>query len=899
MPQNMDNNTITDYKKKIKLLTILLVSSLLAILILIGLFAYQSKFSKPAESFEITNVNKEVLKELENSIVFAGAEKKEQQLFYSPTLQIKFNYDSNIFDIYDLSPEKSLSISPKNLQSNGYLRILDKGDVKDYYLKEYSNVDGYEGFTLEEEKEESGIKYLLFKYQKSSQLDKTKKKDVYMSVLARVLDNSTIAHLEIREFDYRKSNLTPSYLNVLTTISTDTSSINKEGKSIIGSGLVTVSYDLNIWQPGFQGDNLTSISLIDGNAELRASIESVYVPKYTGDISSAILKERLGWKDASTTYKDVKILYENKDRKIGGMTFKEASYETTYSLQDSPHISFIAVIFLPNTEEAVIIETEYDSDKPKALEEIIKVYDNIVIQDKEIFSSLQPSTNDNVLGSNSVVLNSATILAQASTVRLFVEDCIKATFAEALRPEDKLPLTGKTYDICSASAGTGFAVDSNGHFVTNAHVVNEHMTDTFILSAFFNESYLRDFLATVKILIPDAMSYVKSEDDLIKRMVSVNMYFKEEDFVRLSKGKTTIYIQGSEPFEIDENTGKLLNSDKHIEAQIVEAYEMDSEAEAVYNDKDYIVTKPDLALIRISENYHYPNLVATSVDSIPGEGVFVIGYPGISDNKHIFGSSSKVNSTVTGGVISALRDSSMNNYKLLQIDASVDHGNSGGPIINSAGDFIGVATYGLGAADGGNYNAGVYYSSVLELLSKNGVINSTNLERATLASALKHIENSYYQLALKDLNEVKSVNANIPNVIDPLIALSESKIAEGQDQTPWIVTDFLILPNWALLLIIGLFLVLVVTIILIVMFAKKRKTEQVQQPTTPQTINVPLETVQPQANTGQIQQPTVQQPTNAPTNIEQQQAIPQPQVTEQIQQPTTPQPTDTTPPQTI
>ncbi len=900
MPQNMDNNTITDYRKRIKLLTILLVSSMLAIIALIGLFAYQSKFSKPAESFEITNVNNEVLRELENNIVFTGADRTPKQLFYSPSLQLKLYYDSNIFNVYDYST--SVSISPINMQRAGFLRILETSDVRDHYLDEYSYVDG---FALEEEKEENGIKYLLFKYEEPSQLDETKKRIVYMTVFSKVLENSKTAHIEIREFDYRKNNLTPDFVKVLTSVSTDISDVNKDAKSVIGDGLVTVSYDLDSWGSVYQGDNSMTIELIDhkkfGITKFNVSITKPYLPEYEGkDVAETMLSEELDFqKEYNAEYNyELTVLYENQEKEIGGITFKELSYEKKHkTYEDYPTIYSYAVAFLPNSEQAITIETYYDSQKPEALDEFKKIYENIIIIDKQLFSGLQSTPNSNVLGTNSVVLNSATILAQASTVRLLVEDCIKATFAGNQNPDSKLAMIGKTYNICVMSFGTGFAIDNNGHFVTNAHVANSNMTDTFVFDSISNESYLKDFLATMETLKPGSTTNIKNKEDFLGSLYWSNAYFKETGLVTLTKDKTTIYIQGNEPFEFDQETYALVNKEKHIEAQVVDAYEMDSVAEALYNDKDYVVTKPDLALIKIPDSYRYPNLVATSVDSIPGEGVFVIGYPGISDNKYIFGSSSKVNSTVTGGVISALRDSSMNNYKLLQIDASVDHGNSGGPIINSAGNFIGVATYGLGASDSGNYNAGVYYSSVLELLSKNGVINSENNEREILASALTHIENSYYKLALTDLNKIKSVNANIPNVIDPLITLSESKIAEGQDQTPWIVTDFLILPNWALLLIIGLLLILFVAVALIVMFLKKRKTEQAQQQTTtsPQSTSTPTETVQqpvttqPQTSTEQIQQSaTPPQPTNTPIEIAQPQTNTQP-----IQQPTTPpQPTN-------
>ena len=46
---------------------------------------------------------------------------------------------------------------------------------------------------------------------------------------------------------------------------------------------------------------------------------------------------------------------------------------------------------------------------------------------------------------------------------------------------------------------------------------------------------------------------------------------------------------------------------------------------------------------------------------------------------------------ITRGIVSSLSGLN-NNYSMLQIDAPIQQGNSGGPIINSYGEVIGVAT---------------------------------------------------------------------------------------------------------------------------------------------------------------------------------------------------------------
>jgi S1-C subfamily serine protease len=60
-----------------------------------------------------------------------------------------------------------------------------------------------------------------------------------------------------------------------------------------------------------------------------------------------------------------------------------------------------------------------------------------------------------------------------------------------------------------------------------------------------------------------------------------------------------------------------------------------------------------------------------------GEPIVVAGYP------------SEVGFTVTQGVFSGLKTSGGTEY--VQTDAAINHGNSGGPLVNSAGELVRIA----------------------------------------------------------------------------------------------------------------------------------------------------------------------------------------------------------------
>ncbi len=100
----------------------------------------------------------------------------------------------------------------------------------------------------------------------------------------------------------------------------------------------------------------------------------------------------------------------------------------------------------------------------------------------------------------------------------------------------------------------------------------------------------------------------------------------------------------------------------------------------------------DLAVLRLQTDEKPPwTPLGSSEDLMVGEPVIAIGNP--------FG----LSNTVTTGVISALDRSIRSQdrvfYGFLQTDASINPGNSGGPLLNAAGELVGINTaiYGGGA----------------------------------------------------------------------------------------------------------------------------------------------------------------------------------------------------------
>jgi S1-C subfamily serine protease len=114
----------------------------------------------------------------------------------------------------------------------------------------------------------------------------------------------------------------------------------------------------------------------------------------------------------------------------------------------------------------------------------------------------------------------------------------------------------------------------------------------------------------------------------------------------------------------------------------------------------------DLVLLGIAEakKAGIPSLTLNSHGTIKvGETVYALGNP------------EGLTGTMSHGIISAgLR--TFKSYALLQITAPVSHGSSGGPVVNSRGEVIGVVTTSL--SEGQNLNFAVPASLVERLLNK-------------------------------------------------------------------------------------------------------------------------------------------------------------------------------------
>ena len=148
---------------------------------------------------------------------------------------------------------------------------------------------------------------------------------------------------------------------------------------------------------------------------------------------------------------------------------------------------------------------------------------------------------------------------------------------------------------------------------------------------------------------------------------------------------------GQSQVESGAGSGVIISSDGYILtcAHVVDGA---SSITVTIDDKDYTATlvgedtTSDVAVIKIDATGLTPATVGDSDSLKVGQSVMAVGNP-----------LGELGGTVTGGMISALNrsvtiqgSSSVNTMSLIQMDASVSPGNSGGGLFNMNGELIGI-----------------------------------------------------------------------------------------------------------------------------------------------------------------------------------------------------------------
>lgn len=237
--------------------------------------------------------------------------------------------------------------------------------------------------------------------------------------------------------------------------------------------------------------------------------------------------------------------------------------------------------------------------------------------------------------------------------------------------------------------GSGFVVAEDGYIATNAHVVSleavkrELASENALSALFQNALYLSD---------AEMEKFLGNGDNPFAKTVL--------DFV----------IANSR-FEL-ETDGRVIRPGEPA-TEFGQAFESAIPYEVVLAREGFLDNESDVALIRIDRRPLPALRLGTSDGVSGGERVFIAGFPVTAEA----GTAPHGAPTFTGGLVSALRDNPEDGSRLIQTDAKISRGSSGGPLVNERGEVIGLITFQTNPLDRENGDNFAFATSVEALLS--------------------------------------------------------------------------------------------------------------------------------------------------------------------------------------
>ena len=304
---------------------------------------------------------------------------------------------------------------------------------------------------------------------------------------------------------------------------------------------------------------------------------------------------------------------------------------------------------------------------------------------------------------------------------------------------DGLPYT---VPLVYKETGSGFIYRPDGYIVTNEHVVEHANTKNPDAMNDLYETILRDIPGAVLGKIPEITGHAAVAADL-KRINSI------------TKEVNNLELRVTLP------NGQILNGE-------IKIY---SDPMGVYGKRG-----KDVAIVKID---------ATNLPTVPfgdsaaahiQEPITVIGYPAAASQLGLVSPESSLIPTVTNGHISAIKVDSVGT-PVIQSDAVVNRGNSGGPAFNDCGrsDWH---RYLPGARLAG-LNFFVPINTAMEFVNQVGVKPESSLFNKLWAAALDTYDTGNCQAAKVKLQSVLNILPNLPDALSLMQASEKCATEEG------------------------------------------------------------------------------------------------------------------------
>ncbi|MFX3622747.1 MAG: S1C family serine protease [Ectobacillus sp.] len=346
-----------------------------------------------------------------------------------------------------------------------------------------------------------------------------------------------------------------------------------------------------------------------------------------------------------------------------------------------------------------------------------------------------------------------------SVVRILDEAIVQWDYSNISNPQVYQYIAANKGQTIIGGSGSGAIVSSDGHIITNAHVIDlSRKTDQELA----NEA--------LEYLAYDVASYFNVSPETAYDYLLSAVTWKA--VTRIQK----VYLPNGEAYN---------STVKAFGAPVGEG--------------------EDVAVLKISAT-NLPILTLGNSNMIQlQDNIWVIGFPAAADSD-LLSQESQLVSSITSGQVSAIDKKAAEGTPVIQIDAAVTHGNSGGPVVNEQGEIIGLLTF-RGDTVYGNEIQGFSFAipstTVQKFMQQAGVNNTLGPVDISYREGLQFFWSGYYKEALKKFEEAAALYGKHPE-IQRLIQTCQYNLENSKTYWPRYSLFFYIFDGIAVLLIVFL-----------------------------------------------------------------------------------------------
>lgn len=360
--------------------------------------------------------------------------------------------------------------------------------------------------------------------------------------------------------------------------------------------------------------------------------------------------------------------------------------------------------------------------------------------------------------------------------------------------------------------GSGFVVSPDGYILTNAHTVSDMAVKMQIVQPM------------IKLMLTSELSSLNPNE--IKKMDSVRT---KEDGIAFGR-EILDYVISKSTFNLVTKTVILnpTSSEETLDKRIEHGFS----AVVVHANERWLEDDKDVAILKIEEK-NLPSLrLGTGEKLTVGTSAYVFNIPTNPESN----GDTLLESRFVKGIITAFKNSQYIDFNIIETDAKVSQSSSGGPLFDSDGQVVGVATVEPGSDDQSKddgLTAAVPSEVAKMILSQNLIINDEGAYTPHLKKGLLLAHNSHCKSALEEFMLAKGINQkfDVAKYVNPFIEKCNALISSGRSiDSKWseftIKVGSLGILAWALFAA-GIFLLVVLGISAAIL-TKKFKKEQVE-----------------------------------------------------------------------